>query len=139
MRDFDLLARHREQVAYAATLTFTGEADRRTWEPGAAPTEERIAALEQAHGLGIPTWVSLEPVIRLDQSLELIRRTAPFVDLYKVGKWNHAAEAAAIDWQRFGGDAIALLEELRKPYYIKDDLRRHLNPAVGRAAEMVPR
>ena len=137
MRDFDLLALHRGQVAYAATLTFTDEADRQQWEPGAAPTDERIAALKEAHQLGIPTWVSLEPVVKPDQSLDLIWQTAPFVDLFKVGKWNHAAAAKAIDWQKFGTDAITLLEEIQKPYYIKGDLRRCLSPGLWEGVNAV--
>ena len=127
-RDFDLLAQYPEQVTYAATLVFTNEEQRRVYETGtAAPTAERIAALKRAHGLGIRTWVSLEPVFDPVQSLDLIRQTHEFVDLYKVGTLNYMQEAKAIDWATFGYDAIALLESLGNNYYIKKDLKRHLN------------
>jgi len=127
-RDFDLLAQYPGQATYAATLVFTNEEQRRVYETGtAAPTAERIAALKRAHGLGIRTWVSLEPVFDPVQSLDLIRQTYEFVDLYKVGTLNYMQEAKAIDWATFGYDAIALLDSLGKDYYIKDDLKRHLN------------
>ena len=127
-RDFDLLAEHPDQVTYAATLVFTNEEQRLRYETGtAARTAERIAALKRAHGLGIRTWVSLEPVFDPVQSLDLIRQTYEFVDLYKVGTLNYMQEAKAIDWATFGYDAIALLDSLGKDYYIKDDLKRHLN------------
>ncbi|MFA5410065.1 MAG: radical SAM protein [Bacilli bacterium] len=137
-RDFDLLAEHPDQVTYAATLVFTDEERRLRYETGTAtPTMERITALKRAHRLGIQTWVSLEPVFDPVQSLDLIRQTHEFVDLYKVGTLNYMLEAKAIDWSAFGRDAIALLESLGKDYYIKDDLKRHLN--VGRENVCKPR
>lgn len=126
-RDFDLLAEHPGQATYAATLVFTDEEQRRVYETGtAAPTAERIAALKRAHDLGLKTWVSIEPVFDPAQSLDLIRQTHEFVDLYKVGTLNYAPEAKTIDWQQFGEDAITLLESLGNNYYIKKDLKRYL-------------
>lgn len=125
-RDFHLLAEHPDMSTYATTLTFTDEFTREKYEPGAAPTAERIAALKKAHDLGIETWISCEPVIRPSQTLELIEKTAAFVDLVKVGKANYIAESKAIDWKDFAHSAVDLLEKLGKKYYIKDDLRKFL-------------
>jgi len=77
--------------------------------------------------LGIRTWVSLEPVVDPEQSLELIRETADFVDEYKIGRWNHDPKADEIDWKDFGNKAVALCESLGKKYYIKKDLAIFLN------------
>jgi len=114
----------------AATLTFVNPADSLEWEPGAALPEERFKLLEKAHGLGIQTWASLEPVIDPEQSLEIIRRTHEFVDLYKVGVLNHHPLAKTIDWRDFGLRAVDLLENLGCRYYIKDDLRKHLEVMI---------
>ena len=128
-RDFDLF---RPGDQYATTLTFTDEEMRQRIEPGAAPMEERIKALQIAHDEGIFTWVSCEPVIMPRQTLQLIRETADFVDHFKVGKLNHnyrdspqyIPEAEGINWAMFGAEAIDLLQQLNKSYYIKDDLKR---------------
>ncbi len=109
-----------------ATLTFTNPADSLKWEPGAAPPAERFALLEKAKSLGLTTWASLEPVIDPEQSLEIIRRTHHFVDLFKVGTLNHHPLAREIDWHKFGQKAVELLDKLGCSYYIKNDLREYL-------------
>lgn len=121
-RDFDLLADEPLLSNYGSTLTFLNLQDSQKYEPDAAPPEERLQALKKAHEMGIPTWASLEPVIDPHQSLEIIRRTQEYVDEYKVGKWNHATEAAAIDWPAFASEVVALLKTTGKKYYIKKDL-----------------
>ena len=125
-RDFDLLSANPGQSNYGATLTFFDDDLSRKWEPGAALPGERLEALSQAHSLGIPTWASLEPVINPKQSMELIRLSHEFVDVYKVGKWNYDAKAALIDWRSFAREAVSLLESLGKKYYIKKDLAAFL-------------
>jgi DNA repair photolyase len=112
---------------YAATLVFTDEAQRQKYEPDAAPTVERIAALKRAHDLDIKTWVSLEPVFDPVQTYELIRQTHDFVDLYKVGKLNYLDEARAVNWRDFAQSAISLIESFGNAIYVKNDLRRFLN------------
>jgi len=129
LRDLDLLGPGDQ---YATTLTFTDETLRQKYESGAAPMQERIAVLQEAHDQGIFTWVSCEPVVMPRQTLQLIRDTARYVDHYKVGKLNHnfpdkpqyIPEAAGIDWAMFGSEAMDLLQQLGKSYYIKNDLRR---------------
>lgn len=125
-KDFDLLAANPHLSRYGATLTFLNLQDSLVWEPGAAQPEERLSALRKAHEMGIPTWASLEPVIDPFQSLEIIRRTSDYVDEFKVGKWNHSTRAAAINWSTFAREAVALLEQFGKKYYIKKDLAVYL-------------
>ena len=128
-RDFDLLG---SSDAFATTMTFLDEERSRQWEPEAALPEDRIQAIKMAHAKDIPTWVSLEPVIDPETSLEIIRRTYEYVSLYKVGTLNYDARAKAINWADFGQRAIDLLESLGKAYYIKNDLREKI-PDYGRA------
>lgn len=124
MRDFDVL---RPGDKYGATLTFMTDRDTCEWEPGAASPAERMFCLEEAHKWGITTWASMEPVIDPRQSLHLIEHTLDYVDIYKVGKWNHDAKAKEIDWKAFGTSAVALLEKYKKQYIIKKDLAAYLN------------
>lgn len=115
--DFDLYGPH---DAFATTLTFLDVNKSVQIEPGAALPENRIAAIKLAKQKGIETWVSLEPVIDAEQSLQIIHRTYSFVDLYKIGKLNY--QRSDIQWRRFGIRAIKLCREYGTNYYIKNDL-----------------
>lgn len=123
LRDLDLLT---EKDAFATMLTLLNEELSRKWEPCAATPADRIETIKRFHEAGIPTWVSLEPVLDPAVALEIIRQTYPFVDLFKVGKLNYHELAKTIDWHRFAHDAIELLKSLGKGYYIKKDLARYL-------------
>lgn len=125
-RDFDLLSEYPNLSDYGATLTFMNGIPSRRWEPKAALPWDRMSSLRRAHQLGIPTWVSLEPVIEPAESLEIIRTCHEFVDVFKVGRWNHDVRANAIDWRSFGRQAVRLLEGYGKRYYIKKDLAAYL-------------
>ena len=122
LRDMDLMISRPELSRVGATLTFAGYLDSCQDEPHAAAPSERIEMLQRAHEAGIDTWVSLEPVIVPQQTLELITLSAPYVDHYKVGMLNYDPRAKAIDWAAFLRDATALLTEFGKDFYIKKDL-----------------
>ncbi len=122
-RDFDLLG---PKDAFATTLTCYDAVNSEKWEPYAGRPNERILNLREAHGRGIPTWVSCEPVIYPKQTLYLIELTAEWVDEFKVGTMNYHPHGWSIDWKRFGNDAVELLERIGKKYYIKKDLRRFM-------------
>ena len=121
--DFDILLPGDE---FATTLTFLDNAKSLAWEPYAATPEDRIATLKAAHLKGIRTWVSLEPVIEPEETLEIIRQVHPFVDLFKVGTLNNHPQASKIDWPKFAKDVVATLERHHCAYYLKKDLRRYL-------------
>ncbi len=131
LRDLDLFT---PKDAFAATMTFTSIGDSLEWEPNAAQPAERIKGLIRFHEAGIPTWVSLEPVIKPRESLELIKWTHSVADGFKVGKLNYHPLAKTIDWGAFGHAAIELLEKLgyrddpnaKRWYYVKNDLRAYL-------------
>jgi DNA repair photolyase len=123
LRDLDLFG---PQDAFASTLTTLDRAQSVKWEPGAASPEDRIATLGAFHERGILTWVSLEPVIDPDMTLEIIRQTHEVVDEFKVGTLNYHSHAATIDWAQFARQAVDLLESLGVRYYVKNDLRKYL-------------
>ena len=117
---------YRSGDAFAVTLTLLDDLCWREWEPHAGNPILRIQNLVAAHEMGIETWVSLEPVLDAQQSLQIIRETHEFVDLYKIGKLNYMEPPEPIDWRDFGIRAIELCESLRKPYFIKAELARFL-------------
>jgi DNA repair photolyase len=114
------------RVKVGATLTFRSAARCAEWEPGAAPPDDRLDALRQLYESGIKTWASIEPVIDPVESLSIIDASLPFVDAYKVGKWNHDAKAHKIDWSAFGKQAVDMIRSAGKALYVKADLRPHL-------------
>lgn len=123
-RDFDLLSSKKSK--YGVTLTFLNDNNSVKYEPYTSLPQERIRTLKKAKQAGIQTWVSLEPVIDPQQSLEIIHKTHDFVDMFKIGKWNHDKKANEINWKNFGNKAIALMEKYNKEYYIKKDLAKYL-------------
>jgi len=126
-RDFDLMGL---EDTHAASLTLLDQGASLKWEPGAAVPQDRMRTLEKAHGLGMKTWVSLEPVIDPEAVYEIIAQTHTFVDLFKVGVLNYHEHAKTIDWARF---AIAVVEQLERygcNYYLKKDLRKWLPDEV---------
>jgi len=125
-RDFDLLSANKGLSWYGATLTFTEDKDSLLYEPMAALPIERFESLKKAHQLGIKTWASLEPVIIPEQTLQIIEHTHKYIDVFKVGKWNHSKDAAKIDWQKFTNEAVEILKRYNKQYYIKQDLQKFL-------------
>lgn len=120
-RDFDIMLRAHTQLG--VTVCFTDDVMRREWEPDASPVSERFALLKQAHELGISTWVSLEPVINPYQALAVVKKAAPYVDLWKVGKINHMKSIEQlVDWKKFTCDIETLFKQLSAKYYIKNSL-----------------
>ena len=124
LRDIDMFRQDRD--AYAATLTSTDDAFSKKWEPGAAPATDRIHALKKFNDRGIYTWVSLEPTLDVDASLEVVRKTHQFVDLYKVGRVNYLPMTKTTDWDDYTHRMIDLLTSLGKQHYIKKDLQKYL-------------
>jgi DNA repair photolyase len=123
-RDFDLYSK---TDAFAATLTFMDEEKSLYYEPEAALPAERIETIKKAKQAGIETWVSFEPVLNDDEIFKLLEATHEYVDLYKVGKISRFQPGKEIDWERFAYEIVSRLEALGKKYYIKNDLKKHLN------------
>jgi len=114
------------RVKVGATLTFRSAARCAEWEPGAAHPDDRLDALRQIHAAGVKTWASIEPVIDPAESLAIIEASLPYVDAYKVGKWNHDQRANATDWPAFGLAAVDMIRSAGKALYVKADLRPHM-------------
>jgi len=124
LRDLDLFRPNRD--AFASTLTSLDPDVSKEWEPAAALPQDRIDTLKEFHDAGIFTWVSLEPVIDTETTLEIIRQTHGFVSLYKVGRVNYHKLTKTTDWKRFTGEVIELLNSLNATHYVKRDLQKYL-------------
>ncbi|MFC1554519.1 radical SAM protein [candidate division KSB1 bacterium] len=130
VRDFDLL-KENPKARFGSTIVFTEQQDADYYEPNAPVLKDRWKAVETAHSMGIPTWISLEPVIYPSQVLELIRRYHPIVSHWKIGKLNHDKKYEdTIDWVGFRNNLINLMDSLGYSddyYYLKDSLKNYVD------------
>lgn len=62
-RDLDLLARYKDRVAVAITITTLDHRVAAVLEPGAPSPEERLRAIRLLSRSGIPTLVRLDPIV----------------------------------------------------------------------------
>lgn len=126
LRDLSMFRRARD--AFASTLTSLDAEFSRKWERGAALPADRLEALRKFHDAGIFTWVSLEPTLDIESSLQIVRETHSFVDLYKVGRVNYLPMTKTTDWHDYTVRMIDLLHRLGAAHYIKKDLQKYLPP-----------
>ncbi len=124
LRDLDLFRSNRD--AFASTLTSLDDAFSLKWERGAALPGDRIATLRKFHEAGIFTWVSLEPTLDVESSLQIVRETHEFVNLYKIGRVNYLPMTRTTDWQDYTLRMIELCQKLDARHYIKKDLQPFL-------------
>jgi len=125
LRDIDLFRPGRD--AFASTLTSVNDSFSKRWERGAAMPEDRMETLLAFHMAGIFTWVSLEPVLDTAATIEIIRRTHTFVDLYKIGQVNYCGDLTKqTDWKQFTHDVLKVVGEVGARHYIKKDLQPFL-------------
>lgn len=122
VRDFDLLEKNPGNKI-GATLTFLEREHSLTWEPRASIPVQRILMLKAAKDRGIYTWVSIEPVIDPIESLMIMEAAIPYVDEFKIGKWNHDSRAKEINWRNFAMKAKEMMERNGKRYMFKKELK----------------
>lgn len=109
-RDLDLLD---SEDWYGITLDGTETISEHT---------RRTTALVNAHGVGIKTWVSFEPVLNKIAVLGDILDLVHTVDKVKIGKLNY--HNSDINWAEFGRTAEDVCRTFKLDYYIKDSLRK---------------
>lgn len=115
-----------DRDAFASTLTSLDDKFSLLWERGAALPGDRMSTLAYFHEMGIFTWVSLEPVLDTEATLQILRETHTYVDFFKIGRVNHIGLTKEINWEEFTHRVIALCAELNIKHYIKKDLQPYL-------------
>ena len=124
LRDIDLFRPTHD--AYAATLTSLDTKFSRKWEPQAADPQDRLDTLRDFNKANIFTWVSLEPTLDVAASLEIVRRTHAYVNLYKVGRVNYIGLTKTTDWEDYTHRMIDVMAETGSAHYFKRDLQSYL-------------
>jgi DNA repair photolyase len=112
---------------FASTLTSLDDTFSKKWEPNAALPEDRISTLKKFHDKNIFTWVSLEPTLSTEASLEIVKATHEFVDHYKIGKANYIEEFSKnINWMSYTMQMMHLCMDLGVSHYFKESLQEYL-------------
>ena len=112
----------------AVGFTLTGRDD---LEGGASTNMDRIEAMRILHGKGYRTFASIEPVIDFEKSLEMIRLSEPWCDLFKIGLLSGDRNAydkysMSEDLEAFVYEVDELLTIKKKPVYWKKSVRERL-------------
>lgn len=76
----DQLFPGKKLIAFGFTLTGHDEL-----EPGCSPNADRIAGMRKLHNAGFITFASIEPVIDLKSSMQMIVQSVDYCDHYKIG------------------------------------------------------
>ncbi len=96
---------YRKYIAIGFTLTGRDDLER-----GASPNEERIAAMKRLHEAGFKTFASIEPIIDLKSSTDMIWNTRGFCDLYKIGLLSGKKEYTSKEVTDFVDDTMLCID-----------------------------
>ena len=122
------LAQLSDTNKYGITLISLDERYREKMEPGAAPYQERLAALKALHDAGCKTWISMEPYPTpnlIKQDLQILLQTIGFVDKIIFGRTNYSKEASSFEGHKHfynerAAEVIAFCEKHGIQYHIKE-------------------
>jgi len=126
LRDLDLMHIHGD-IWLGTTLTCLHDSS--FLEPRAPPAQRRLEALREAHGEGVKTWVSIEPIIPPFTNVkEIVVASHGFVDFYVLGAFNYARqlglpEPSKREYLKVLAPGLLTLEKLGKRFFIKRELR----------------
>lgn len=123
-----MLAECSSKNEYGITIVSLDEKYREKMEPGAAPIEERLAALKRLSEKGCKTWVSMEPYPTpniIEQNLQGLLEAVGFVDKIIFGRTNYSKEVSSYKehkeyYNKLAAQVIAFCEAKNIQYHIKE-------------------
>lgn len=104
-------------IAFGFTLTGHDELER-----GASTNAERIECMRNLHNAGFKTFASIEPVISIEKSKQMIQQTLGFCDLYKIGLMSGKRDYTPFDVQGFMHDTNLVVRDNHAKVYWKDSV-----------------
>lgn len=113
---------YRGNIAFGFTLTGHDELER-----GASTNAERIECMRNLHNAGFKTFASIEPIIDLKSSYEMIKQSLGFCDLYKIGLMSGKRNYTPFDLMGFISDTNLLIRNNDSKVYWKDSVLDYIN------------
>ena len=115
-------------IAYGFTLTGMD-----AMELHASTNEERISTMRYLHDREFKTFASIEPIINLDKSMQMIEQSLGYCDLYKIGLLTGHKEYSPEEVEKFMILVSDTIREYRTnhpqrpPYvYFKDSMYQYI-------------
>lgn len=115
------------KLAFGFTLTGHDE-----MEPGASTNAERIDCMRKLHEMGHNTFVSIEPIVDIPSSVDMIWKTRGICDLYKIGLMSGKRNYTREDVRLFFQDTLKCIETYNTEHcthikiYWKDSVREYI-------------
>jgi len=130
LRDWDLFLKYNIEIAQ--TICWMDDKKRKEWEPNTSSIPERLQLLEKAKSAGLPTWISIEPIMDADETLDAVDELIGKTDLLKIGvvdsRWN-PDDHAAIKWTELLKKILAKVDG-KQHYYIKNGLWEYADDEI---------
>ncbi len=96
-------------MTYAYLRVSTDKQDYENQKTGVVAMAERIECMRNLHNAGFKTFASIEPIIDLKSSYEMIKQTLGFCDLYKIGLLSGHKDYTKYDVMGFVDDVNYLI------------------------------
>lgn len=109
------------KIAFGFTLTGHDEL-----EPNASTNQERIEAIKKLHNAGFKTFASIEPIIDLKSSMDMIKQTIGYCDEYKIGLLSSDKTIKKAELQKFFDEVNLLSTTHNFSIYWKDSIKSKL-------------
>ena len=113
---------YRSRIAFGFTLTGHDELER-----GASTNAERIECMRKLHDIGFKTFASIEPIIDLQSSANMIWQTLGFCDLYKIGLMSGKRNYTPFDLMEFIIDTNQVIKDNHSKVYWKDSVLDYIH------------
>ena len=108
---------------YCFGFTLTGHDE---LEPNANTNQERIEAIKKLHNAGCTTFASIEPIIDLKSSMDMIKQTIGYCDEYKIGLLSGDKTIKKVELQKFFDEVNLLATTHNFKVYWKDSINNKL-------------
>jgi DNA repair photolyase len=118
LRDLDILAPYRK-FRLGISFTTVDQREAAEWEPGTGYVEDRISVMRKFKDLGVKTWVSLEPVMRVESTINVIKKVHYHTDHFWIGALNHMSPPEPINLPEAHRDIMKALEFRHCKYKFK--------------------
>ena len=114
---------YRDRIHFGFTLT-----GRDDMETNASTNEERIQAMRVLYAMGFSTFASIEPVIDWQSARNVVMKSLPWCDHYKIGLRSGVKKDYYDDVQSYSAieNIVRRIEVERKTVYLKESTRRLL-------------